>query len=124
MLRVVHRPDARCAPDNVLLVLVRYELDGGTMELDPKLVASLRRAADATDDVELRLHLATLLIEAGRRDEGIREVGIILQAEPTHAGALALVARNAAIGDPPAPTGVAGRPDRAPHDDAPAKDET
>src|ERR1700739_4216440 len=93
------------------------------MELDPKLVASLRRAADATDDVELRLHLATLLIEAGRRDEGIREVGIILQAEPTHAGALALVARNAAIGDRPAPAGVAGRPNPAAHDDAPAKDE-
>ncbi len=62
------------------------------MELDPKLVASLKRAIDAMpDDVELRLHLATLLIEGGRREEGIREVGIILQADPANAGALALI---------------------------------
>jgi AAA+ superfamily predicted ATPase len=120
-LSTAHRTDARCALDNVLLVLVRYELDRETMELDPKLVASLRNAADATDDVELRLHLATLLIEAGRRDEGIREVGIILQAQPTHAGALALVARAAAIGDPPALTDAPGRPGRTPHDDAPSE---
>ena len=93
------------------------------MELDPKLVASLRKAADATDDVELRLHLATLLIEAGQRDEGIREVGIILQAEPTHAGALALVTRSAEIGDPPAPASAAGGPHQAPHDDVRSEDE-
>jgi len=72
------------------------------MELDPKLVASLRRAIDAMpDDVELRLHLAALLIEAGRRDEGIREVGIILQADPANADALALI-----TGTPPAGPGA------------------
>src|ERR1700739_4758888 len=93
------------------------------MELDPKLVASLRSAADATDDVELRLHLATLLIEAGRREEGIREVGIILQADPAHAGALALITRPVPAGDPDAPTGAGGRPDRAAQDHAPWPDE-
>ena len=62
------------------------------MELDPKLVASLKRAIDAMpDDVELRLHLARLLIGAGRREEGIREVGVILQADPANADALALI---------------------------------
>jgi AAA+ superfamily predicted ATPase len=92
------------------------------MELDPKLVASLRNAADATDDVELRLHLATLLIEAGRREEAIREVGIILQADPTHAGALALITRTMPAGDPDVATGTGGRPDRAAQD-APSGDE-
>ena len=76
------------------------------MELDPKLVASLKRAIDAMpDDVELRLHLATLLIEGGRREEGIREVGIILQADPANAGALALITGT--------PTGGAGAPNAA-----------
>src|ERR1700739_2586968 len=94
------------------------------MELDPKLVGSLRKAADATDDVELRLHLATLLIEAGRREEGIREVGIILQADPTHAGALALITRPApAAGGPDAPTGAGDRPDRSAGDYAPVQGE-
>jgi len=83
------------------------------MELDPALVASLKKAIDATGDVELRLHLATLLIEAGRRNEGIREVGIILQADPCHAGALALITRNLPIGDPGAAVGEGARPDRA-----------
>jgi SpoVK/Ycf46/Vps4 family AAA+-type ATPase len=62
------------------------------LELDPKLVESLRKAIDAMPhDVELRLHLATLLIEAGRRDEGIRELGAVLQADPANARALALI---------------------------------
>jgi SpoVK/Ycf46/Vps4 family AAA+-type ATPase len=62
------------------------------LELDPKLVESLRKAIDAMpDDVELRLHLATLLVEAGRRDEGIRELGVVLQADPANARALALI---------------------------------
>jgi AAA+ superfamily predicted ATPase len=62
------------------------------MPTDPTLLASLRKAVDAApDDVPLRLHLATLLVEAGRRDEGIREVGAILQRDPANAAALALI---------------------------------
>jgi AAA+ superfamily predicted ATPase len=84
------------------------------MELDPKLVASLRKAIDAMpDDVELRLHLATMLIEAGRRNEAIREVGIILQADPAHAGALALITGALPAGDLDTPSGAGARPDRA-----------
>jgi SpoVK/Ycf46/Vps4 family AAA+-type ATPase len=62
------------------------------MEHDPALLASLRRAVEAMpDDIGLRLHLATLLIEAGQRDEAIREAGAILQLDPANAGALALI---------------------------------
>jgi AAA+ superfamily predicted ATPase len=62
------------------------------MPTDPTLLASLRKAVDAApDDVPLRLHLATLLVEAGRRDEGIREVGAILQRDPANTAALALI---------------------------------
>lgn len=68
------------------------------MEPDPTLIESLRRAVDAMpDDIPLRLHLATLLIEAGRRDDGVREIGAILQRDPANAAALAL------ISSPPAP---------------------
>jgi SpoVK/Ycf46/Vps4 family AAA+-type ATPase len=65
---------------------------GIRMEHDPALLASLRRAVEAMpDDVGLRLHLATLLVEAGQRDEAIREAGAILQLDPANAGALALI---------------------------------
>jgi SpoVK/Ycf46/Vps4 family AAA+-type ATPase len=53
------------------------------------------------DDVALRLHLAALLLEAGRRDEGIREVGAVLQLDPANAAALALIT-GASPDEPPA----------------------
>ena len=93
------------------------------MELDPKLVASLRRAIDAVpDDVELRLYLATLLIEAGRRDEGIREVGVILQADPANARALALITGAQPAGSAGVPTGAGARPDPASPAEAQSQD--
>jgi len=93
------------------------------MELDPKLVASLRRAADAMpDDVELRLHLAALLIEAGRRDEGVREVGVVLQADPANARALALITGPEPTGSAGAPDGAGARPDLASPGAVPAQD--
>ena len=62
------------------------------MERAPTLLESLRKAVDAMpDDVALRVHLATLLLEAGRRDEGIREVGAILQRDPANSAAMALI---------------------------------
>ncbi|HEY2200746.1 MAG TPA: AAA family ATPase [Solirubrobacteraceae bacterium] len=93
------------------------------MELDPKLVASLRRAIDAVpDDVELRLYLATLLIEAGRRDEGIREVGVILQADPANARALALITGAQPAGSAGVPAGPGARADPASPGEAPPQD--
>ncbi|HUA40670.1 MAG TPA: ATP-binding protein [Streptosporangiaceae bacterium] len=62
------------------------------MEHDPALLASLRRAVEAMPtDVGLRLHLATLLLDAGQQDEAIREAGAVLQLDPANAGALALI---------------------------------
>ena len=62
------------------------------MDAEHALLDSLRRAVEAMpDDVALRLHLATLLLEAGQRDEGIREVGAILQRDPGNPAALALI---------------------------------
>jgi AAA+ superfamily predicted ATPase len=62
------------------------------MEHDPALLASLRRAVEAMPtDVGLRLHLATLLLDAGQRDEAIREAGAVLQLDPANAGALAVI---------------------------------
>jgi len=70
------------------------------MEPDPTVLASLRKAVEAMpDDVPLRVHLATLLLQAGQRDEAIRHVGAVLQRDPGNAEALALLQRPAA---PPA----------------------
>src|SRR5439155_20875400 len=55
------------------------------------------------DDVPLRVHLATMLMRAGLRDEAIRQVGAVLQRDPGNAAALALLAGPGPAG-PPAPT--------------------
>ena len=53
------------------------------MEPDLTVLASLRKAVEAIpDDVPLRVHLATLLMQAGQRDEAIRHVGAVLQRDP------------------------------------------
>ena len=70
------------------------------MEPDPPVLDSLRKAVEAMpEDVPLRLHLATMLMDAGQRDEAIRQIGAVLQREPGNAVALAL------IQVPAAPTG-------------------
>ena len=66
------------------------------MEPDPTVLASLRKAVEAMpDDVPLRVHLATLLLQAGQRDEAIRHVGAVLQRDPGNTEALALLQRPA-----------------------------
>lgn len=66
------------------------------MESEP-LLDSLRSAVTAMpDDVPLRLHLAALLLRAGRRDEAIRHLGAVLQRDPGNGEALALL-----TGQPP-----------------------
>ena len=73
------------------------------MEPDLTVLASLRKAVEAIpDDVPLRVHLATLLMQAGQRDEAIRHVGAVLQRDPGNAEALALLQQ------PPRPAGGAG----------------
>jgi AAA+ superfamily predicted ATPase len=73
------------------------------MEPDLTVLASLRKAVEAIpDDVPLRVHLATLLMQAGQRDEAIRHVGAVLQRDPGNAEALALLQQ------PAGPAGGAG----------------
>jgi len=75
------------------------------MEPEPTVLDSLRRAVEAMpDDVPLRLHLATMLLSGGQRDEAIRHVGAILQRDPGNAAALAL------LREPPAPAEAAAQP--------------
>ncbi|HWG03005.1 MAG TPA: tetratricopeptide repeat protein [Trebonia sp.] len=65
------------------------------MESDPAVLESLRNAVNAMpDDVPLRMHLATLLLAAGQRDEAVRHLGAVLQRDPGNAEALALLTQN------------------------------
>ncbi len=62
------------------------------MEPEPTVLDSLRKAVEAMpDDVPLRLHLATMLLRAGQRDEAIRQLGAVLQRDPGNAEALGLL---------------------------------
>ena len=62
------------------------------MEPEPTVLDSLRKAVETMpDDVPLRLHLATMLLRAGQRDEAIRHLGAVLQRDPGHAEALGLL---------------------------------
>ena len=82
------------------------------MEPEPAVIASLRRAVAAMpDDLTLRLHLASLLLDAGQRQESIRHLGAIVHADPANAEALALLQRATAGPGPAAPaSGASGTP--------------
>jgi len=73
------------------------------MESEP-LLESLRNAVTAMpDDVPLRLHLASLLLRSGQRDEAIRHLGAVLQRDPGNGAALAMLTspHPSAPADPP-----------------------
>jgi AAA+ superfamily predicted ATPase len=62
------------------------------MEDDSSVLDSLRKAVEAMpDDVPLRVHLATMLMRAGLRDEAVRQAAAVLQREPDNDAALALL---------------------------------
>jgi SpoVK/Ycf46/Vps4 family AAA+-type ATPase len=72
------------------------------MEPDP-LLESLRNAVTAMpDDVPLRLHLATMLLRSGHRDEAVRHLGAVLQREPGNAEAMRMLTSPAEVSGPPA----------------------
>jgi SpoVK/Ycf46/Vps4 family AAA+-type ATPase len=72
------------------------------MEPEP-LLDSLRNAVNAMpDDVPLRLHLATMLLRAGQRDEAVRHLGAVLQRDPGNAEAMSLLTSPAEVPGPPA----------------------
>lgn len=89
------------------------------MSQDP-LVASLTAALDARpDDLPLRLHLAGLLLDAGRQAEAIAHIGQALAQDPGNSQAQALMQR--ALGTPTVPPPVTGTPTpAADHGSAPA----
>lgn len=67
------------------------------------VIASLRNAVAALpDDLALRMHLASLLLKAGLRDEAVAHLGAVLQADPGNSEALRLL-----VSIPPADTGAA-----------------
>ncbi len=72
------------------------------MEPEP-LLDSLRNAVTAMpDDVPLRLHLATMLLRAGQRDEAVRHLGAVLQRDPGNAEALRMLTSSPEVSGPPA----------------------
>jgi AAA+ superfamily predicted ATPase len=82
------------------------------MEPEP-LLDSLRNAVAAMpDDVPLRLHLATMLLHAGQRDEAVRHLGAVLQRAPGNAEAMRLLTSAAEPAEPTAfpPPEVPGGP--------------
>jgi SpoVK/Ycf46/Vps4 family AAA+-type ATPase len=75
------------------------------MSSEPAVIASLRRAVEAMpSDLDLRLHLAELLLGNGQRDEAVSHLGAVLQAAPGNARALELLTGHATAraADPPA----------------------
>ena len=70
------------------------------MEPESTVLDSLRRAVEAMpDDVPLRLHLATMLLRGGQRDEAIRQVGAVLQRDPGNTAALDLLREDPAAAE-------------------------
>src|SRR6201987_2227658 len=91
--------------------------------MDPEpIIESLRNAVAAMpDDVPLRLHLASLLLRAGHRDEAVRHIGAVLQRDPGNSEALTLLTHDQSL----SPERIAPSPqDPAPGDEeaAPAGD--
>jgi AAA+ superfamily predicted ATPase len=85
------------------------------MEPEAAVIASLRRAVAAMpDDLTLRLHLASLLLDAGQVEESIRHLGAIVHADPANSQALALLQRaaspGAATADPARPAAPPDEP--------------
>lgn len=75
------------------------------------LITSLLAAVEARpDDVPLRVHLAGLLVDAGRPAEALAHVGVVLAASPGDAGAAAVLARATAALTPQAPTPAPSTP--------------
>ena len=77
--------------------------------MDDAVIDALQRAVSASpDDAALRLHLADLLLKAGRAGEAVQHCALVLAEEPAHAGALSLLTRasdpaGSAPPDAPAP---------------------
>jgi AAA+ superfamily predicted ATPase len=81
------------------------------MEPELTVLDSLRKAVEAMpDDVPLRLHLATLLLAAGQRDEAVRHLGAVLQRDPGNTQAMSLLTGPAETATPVPPVISPERP--------------
>lgn len=71
------------------------------MPIDPTVIAVLLSAIERDpENFALRLHLVSLLLDAGRMDEALRHCGVILTSQPDNIEALTYAARAAeALGD-------------------------
>jgi AAA+ superfamily predicted ATPase len=69
--------------------------------MDPTVIVAIKAAADAApDNLELRLHLVSLLANDGQPVEVLEQCGVILSRQPDHLEALAYAADAAmALGD-------------------------
>ncbi len=82
--------------------------------VDDSTIDAVRRAvAVVPDDTALRLHLAHMLVAAGRRDEAVGECAIVLQHDPGNSSARDLMGRMLAAPTPepaaqPAPAAEPG----------------
>ncbi|MFC3504992.1 ATP-binding protein [Micromonospora krabiensis] len=84
------------------------------------LIDSLSSAVDARpDDLPLRLHLATLLLDAGRGGEAIAQIGQALAREPGSDAAQALMQRALGAAVPPPPPAPPAVPAAGPAATAP-----
>ncbi|GAA2624457.1 ATP-binding protein [Streptomyces axinellae] len=93
------------------------------MSDESPLIQSLRGAVEAApEDVPLRLHLAQLLLDAGRAGEAIVEAAAALQRDPNNVQARAMMTR--AVGPPPPGPAAAPSPSsgQAPHAPEPGFD--
>ncbi|WP_104159924.1 ATP-binding protein [Arthrobacter sp. ZGTC212] len=83
--------------------------------MNDDVLASLRRAVEASpEDTGLRLHVAEMLLAAGRHTETIGEVNAVLQQEPTHEAALELLSRTVAALTSASATAASGAPSADP----------
>jgi SpoVK/Ycf46/Vps4 family AAA+-type ATPase len=73
------------------------------MSPDPVIDSLLAALDSRPDDLPLRLHLAGLLLDAGRNGEAIAQIGQALTRDPAHAQALALMRRALGADVPGAP---------------------
>src|SRR5580700_11100469 len=85
------------------------------------VIASLRNAVAALpEDLALRMHLASLLLGAGHRDEAVAHLGAVLQADPGNGQALGLLVSVQPAPPPPAPPPPAAAATPAPEGSIPA----
>ncbi|HEV2893478.1 MAG TPA: AAA family ATPase, partial [Actinomycetota bacterium] len=86
------------------------------MPVDPELLSGLRAAVEAVPDNQaLRLHVAALLLEAGRPAESLEHSSAVLALVPGHRQAVDLVDRaTTALPDTPFPIPAAPTPQAEP----------